>query len=86
MALAKYRTEKKSKDTNARNVIIDLQKIRGKFVDSHGFIVEQNNLSERVLTKDGEEIRLEEFAGVRKGSEVFIKNDINSILELIESF
>jgi len=63
-----------------------LMKIMNKGVDSQGFIVEGSNPSERVLTKDGEEIKLEEFAGVRKGSEVFIKNDINSILELAEIF
>lgn len=63
-----------------------LLRIMNKSVDSQGFIVEKENPSERVLTKDGEEIKLEEFAGVRKGSEVFIKNDINSILELAESF
>lgn len=63
-----------------------LLRIMNKVVDSQGFIVEKENPSERVLTKDGEEIKLEEFAGVRKGSEVFIKNDINSILELAESF
>jgi hypothetical protein len=63
-----------------------LLRMMNKSVDSQGFIVEKENPSERVLTKDGEEIKLEEFAGVRKGSEVFIKNDINSILELAESF
>ncbi len=63
-----------------------LLRIMNKSIDSQGFIVEKDNPSERVLTKDGEEIKLEEFAGVRKGSEVFIKNDINSILELAESF
>ncbi|HLD55023.1 MAG TPA: hypothetical protein VJB35_02060 [Candidatus Nanoarchaeia archaeon] len=63
-----------------------LLRIMNKSVDSQGFIVEKENPSERVLTKDGEEIKLEEFAGVRKGSEVFIKNDMNSILELAESF
>jgi hypothetical protein len=70
-------------DENSKQSLL---RIMNKSVDSQGFIVEKENPSERVLTKDGEEIKLEEFAGVRKGSEVFIKNDINSILELAESF
>jgi hypothetical protein len=70
-------------DENSKQSLL---RIMNKSVDSLGFIVEKENPSERVLTKDGEEIKLEEFAGVRKGSEVFIKNDINSILELAESF
>jgi len=61
---------------------IKLLELMNKSVDSEGFIIEKNNPTQRVLTKDGEEIKLSEFAGVRKGSEIFIKNDINSILEL----
>jgi len=63
-----------------------LLEIMNKSVDPEGFIIEKDNPTERVLTKEGEEIKLEEFAGVRKGSEVFIKNDLNSILELAETF
>jgi len=61
---------------------LKILEIMGKVIDSDGFIVEKSDNTQRVLTKDGEEIKLSEFAGVRKGSEIFIKNDINSILEL----
>ena len=69
-------------EKSKRNIL----EIMNKAIDSKGFIVEKENTSERVLTKDGEEIKFEEFAGVRKGSETFIKNDLNSILELAETF
>ena len=58
--------------------------IMNKSIDSQGFLVEKTDKTQRVLTKDGEEIKFTEFAGVRKGSEIFIKNDINSILELVD--
>lgn len=58
--------------------------IMNKSVDSEGFIVEKDNPTQRVLTKEGVEIKFTEFAGVRKGSEIFIKNDIDSILELAD--
>ncbi len=61
-----------------------LLEIMGKSIDTEGFIVEETDLTQRVLTKDGEEIKFSEFAGLRKGSEIFIKNDINSILEIAE--
>jgi hypothetical protein len=70
-------------DEQSKKALLEIMK---KSVDSEGFIVENDNPTERVLTKEGEEIKLEEFAGVRKGSEIFIKNDINSILELAETF
>lgn len=53
-----------------------------KEVDSEGFIIEKDNVSQRVLTFDGEEISIEEFGGMQKGSEVFIKNDIIALLRL----
>lgn len=52
-----------------------------KSIDAEGFIVEKST-GERVLARDGEEITLSEFAGIRKGSEVFIKNDLASLIQL----
>jgi len=63
----------------ARDDILDLY---GKSVDNEGFIVERDNPSQRVLTPNGEEIRIEEWGGVRRGSEAFIKNDTFSLIEL----
>lgn len=55
-----------------------------KTIDAEGYIVERSNPSQRVLTPSGQEIKQEAFAGVRKGSEVFMKSDIISLIELCD--
>lgn len=55
-----------------------------KTIDVDGFIVEKEDTTQRVITPDGEEITLEEFAGLRKGSEIFIKSDLPSLINLID--
>jgi len=55
-----------------------------KTVDDEGYIVEKDDVTQRVITPDGEEVRLEEFAGIRKGSEIFIKSDLPSLISLID--
>jgi hypothetical protein len=50
-----------------------------------GFIVEKSDPTQKVLTPRGEEIPLDEFAGIRKGSAIFVKNDIVSLVEAAES-
>ncbi|PKN00635.1 MAG: hypothetical protein CVU78_00240 [Elusimicrobia bacterium HGW-Elusimicrobia-2] len=57
-------------------------KIFGKTVDADGYVVETDNLAQRVLTPDGEELLLDDFAGVQKGSELFIKSDLPSIFKV----
>ena len=64
---------------SSREDILDLY---GKTVDDEGFIVEKQNLNQRVLTPKGEEIHIKEWAGIRKGSEAFVKNDTFSLIEL----
>jgi len=66
-------------DESAKEQILDLY---GKTVDEDGFIVEKDSPKQRVLTPKGEEILFEEWAGVHKGSEAFIKSDIFSLIEL----
>ena len=61
-----------------------LLEVMDKAVDSNGLIVEKSNPIQKVKTKEGNNITKEEFAGVRKGSEIFIKNDLNSILDLAD--
>ncbi len=47
----------------------------------NGYVVEKDNPEEHVLTETGSEITATQFAGVRKGSEIYIKaNDIDSII------
>lgn len=55
-----------------------------KTVDDDGFIVEKEDTTQRVITPEGEEVTLEEFAGIRKGSEIFIKSDLPSLINLID--
>lgn len=52
-----------------------------KNIDKEGFIVEQSKPKQRVLTQDGEEITLSEFAGILKGSEIFVKSNIASLIK-----
>lgn len=53
-----------------------------KKVNDEGIIVEKSNPSQPVLGIDGQEVGLEEFGGIKKGSEVFIKNDLVSLMRL----
>lgn len=55
-----------------------------KTMDEENFIVEKGDITQRVITPDGEEVTLEEFAGVRKGSEIFIKSNLPSIIDVID--
>lgn len=66
-------------DKAAKIPILDLL---DKKVGAEGVIVERDNPSQKVLTFDGEEITLDEFGGVQKGSEVFIKDNLVSLLKL----
>ena len=55
-----------------------------KIVDNEGFIVERDDPTQRVITPYGEEVTLEEFAGIRKGSEIFIKSDLPSLIDVMD--
>ena len=60
----------------------DILDLFGKSVDTEGFIIEKDNPNQRVLSEDGQEVKLKEFGGIKKGSEVFIKNDLISLMRL----
>lgn len=68
-------------DESARDFILDTF---GKTVRD-GYIVEKSDPRQRVVTPRGEEIPIDEFAGIRKGSAVFVKTDIVSIIEAAEA-
>lgn len=53
-----------------------------KTVDDEGFIVEKDT-GQRVMTPDGDEIMLEEFAGIGKGG-IFIKSDLPSLINSLD--
>jgi hypothetical protein len=54
-----------------------------KSVDADGYITD-NQGGHRVLSNEGEEIKLTEFAGILPGSQVFIKSDIVSLIKYLE--
>jgi hypothetical protein len=53
-----------------------------KEVTSDGFVVEKENTEQKVITPDGDELTEQNFAGIKKGSEVYIKSDIVSLVRL----
>jgi hypothetical protein len=56
----------------------------GKELNSNGYII-QKNTKELVLAKnDVLPIHIDNFAGIEKGSEVFIRSDITSLIEYVE--
>lgn len=55
-----------------------------KGIDSDGFIVDKTNENKRVPAIDGSDITIDDFAGVAKGSEVYVKSDIGSLIELCD--
>lgn len=65
-----------------KDVKEDILELFGKTIDNEGFIVERENINQRVLTPKGEEIRLEEWAGLIQGSEAFVKSDTFSLMEI----
>ena len=60
----------------------DILEMLSKSVDKDGYIVEKSNPEQRVLTFDVEEITLDDFGGFQRGSEVFIKNNVVSLMKL----
>lgn len=51
----------------------------GKAIDNDGFVYDVST-NERVLTPEGNEVHFKEFAGIKKGSEIFITKDLPSLL------
>lgn len=69
-------------EKSARRHVLDFL---GKTTDQDGYIVEKDNPHQRVLTQEGEEIHESKFGGVRKGSEIFFKSDIVSLINLYDA-
>lgn len=68
-------------DTSARTFILDTFE---KTIDREGFLVEKDNPTQRVLALDGQEIQEDKFGGIRRGSEIYIKSDLSSLIELFD--
>jgi hypothetical protein len=56
----------------------------GKSINEDGIIIETAT-GEPVLTPEGEEIEATKFGGMKKGSEIYIKDDLYSIMNLAEN-
>lgn len=54
-----------------------------KSIDSDGYIIEAKS-GERVVSPRNEEVHIDDFAGIRPGSEIFLTNDLPSLLEQAE--
>lgn len=65
-----------------KDVKEDILELFWKTIDEEGYIVEKENINQRVLTPKGEEIQLEEWAGIVQGSEAFVKSDTFSLMEI----
>jgi hypothetical protein len=68
-------------DSNSKKLIL---KALGKSIDKEGFIVEQDYTKQRVSSLNGEDVKLEDFGGYKKGSDVFIKKDIGSLIDFYD--
>jgi len=55
----------------------------GRDVDDEGYIIDPET-GDRVTTPDGEEIKKEEFAGVERGSTLYLDDDFNTIVEHVK--
>lgn len=60
----------------------DILELFGKTKDAEGYIVEKDDPTTRVLTPDGEEIHIDKFAGIAKGSLAFMRSDLMSLMYL----
>jgi hypothetical protein len=58
--------------------------ILGYTTDSEHYIVEKNNPGSKAITIDGEPIKINELAGITKGSRQFYKKDIFSLMKLAD--
>lgn len=60
----------------------DVLELFGKITDAQGYIVDIEDPTQKILASDGDYLTIEDFAGIRNGSLVFFKSDINSVVEL----
>ena len=69
-------------DRSAARFILDTF---GKTVDGENYLVEKENAGQRVLTPQGAEVRLAQFAGIRRGSEIIVTSDMASLIEAADA-
>ena len=65
-------------DDSSREFILSLF---GKYINENGEVLE-NNTGEVVKSFEGNSLTVDEFGGVKKGSELFIENNVVSLYRL----
>lgn len=68
-------------DIETKRFILD---IFGKAIDEDGYVVEKENPTQKVFTPDGEDVTVSDFAGLHKGSLVFVKSDLVSTIQMAD--
>lgn len=66
-------------DFDAKEFVLDAF---DKAIDEAGYVVEKGNPAERVMTPEGEELQAANFAGIHKGSLVFVRTGVMSAIKL----
>lgn len=64
-------------DDSSKKIILQ---IFGKGVDTFGYIFDLKT-NQRVVSPEGNEVLLHDFAGIKKGSEIFITKDLPALLQ-----
>jgi hypothetical protein len=67
-------------DSNAKE---DILSFFDKEINDEGIIVESST-KEPIISLDGTEVHEKEFAGIKNGSEIFLKKDLISMMKLSE--
>ena len=57
--------------------------IFGKTINEDGFIIEMNT-GELIQTPEGDFLSKDKFGGVKKGSEIFLKDDLLAVMKLAD--
>ena len=73
----------KSRLTFNEGALPFILKAFGKEINEDGKIIDPTN-GEIILTPEGEELTKENFGGIKKGSEIFIKKDLLAAIKLAE--
>ncbi len=58
--------------------------IFGKTINEDGFIIDMNT-GEPIQTPEGDFLTKEKFGGIKKGSEIFLKDDLLTVIKLAEN-
>ena len=64
-----------------KSVKKEVLEVFDKTVNEEGIIIEKDSKQPVLSSEDGQEIHIDEFGGIAKGSEIFIKNDIVSLMK-----